>query len=70
MASKVKVVNKNKKVDGLFDEVQEEINEDIIKDAKLEIKQLLQQRVSAEKVLSNLDRQIAELKLKISQDLG
>lgn len=70
MASKIKPVKKSEMVDGLFDEVQEEINEDIVKDAKLKIKELLQQRVKAEKVLNNLDRQIQDLKLRISQDLG
>ncbi len=70
MVEKIKVVKKESLVDGLFEEVQDEINEDVVKDAKIKIKELLQQRLKAEKVLKNLDRQIDDLKLKINQELA
>lgn len=61
---------KGERIDGLFNEVQDEINEDLIKDAKIKIKDLLLQRSKTERILSNLDRQIDELKLQITQELG
>lgn len=75
MANKIgKVANKENNdklgmVEDLFNEVQEEVNEDVVKEAKIQIKSLLQQKIKAEKVVSNIDRQIEEMKLKISQDL-
>lgn len=72
MAEKIEKV-KNKKattIKELFEEAQEEINEETVKAAKIKIKDLLNQRTKAQKVVANLDRQIDDLKLQISQDLG
>lgn len=55
-------------INDLFDEVQDEINEDIIKEAKLKIKALLQQKVKIEKLMQNTNRQIDDLKLQINQE--
>ncbi len=70
MADKIKPIKKNEIVDELFDEVQDDINDDIKKDAKRKIKDLLKQKVCAEKVLKNIDRQIVDLKLQINHELG
>ena len=69
MALKEKSNKKSSLIDELFSEVQEEINEDVKKDAKLKIKSLLEQKSKTEKILRNLDRQIADLKLQISHEL-
>ena len=57
-------------IDELFSEVQEEINEDSKKKAKAKIKNLLEQKIKTERILHNIDRQIEDLKLQISQELG
>lgn len=66
---KVDNTKKNELVDELFEEVRAEVNEDEIKTAKLQIKNLLQQKAKAEKVVKNIDRQIEDLKLKIAGEL-
>jgi len=68
MALNKVVVESN--VDKLFDEAREEVEEKVKKDAKTKIKALLQQRITATKVLKNIDRQIDDLRIKIAQDLG
>lgn len=60
---------KRNHIDELFVEVQDELNEDMIKDAKIKIKDLLLQKAKTEKILGNISRQIDELKLQIKQDL-
>lgn len=73
MAEKIVKEVPNKKgsmIDDLFDEVKDELNEDVIKAAKIKIKTLLEQKMKAEKVVKNLDRQIDDLRLQISQELG
>ena len=60
---------KNNGVDDLFNDVQKELNEDIRTKAKAKIKTLLLQKISAEKVLGNIDRQIDDLRLQIKQEL-
>lgn len=61
--------SKKSKIEALFDEVRDEVNEDEVKRAKLLIKELLQQKSKAEKVVKNINRQIEDLKLKISGEL-
>lgn len=72
MAEKIEKVKSKKAtaIEELFEEAQEEINEETVKAAKIKIKDLLNQRTKAQKVVANLDRQIDDLKLQISQDLG
>lgn len=65
-----KIKTKLTSIDDLEKEVQNEINEDIIKKAKKELKEKLLQRTTATQVLKNIDREIKDLKLKISQELG
>lgn len=57
-------------VDELFNEAQVEINERVKKEAKVKIKDLLSQRINAVKLVTNIDRQIESLKLKIGQELS
>jgi len=65
------VPSKNKDmIESLFNDVQEEINEDLVKNAKFKIKDLLLQKAKTQRILSNLDRQIDELKLQIKQELS
>ena len=70
MGDKIEKIKKDAlTVDGLFKEVQAEVNQEVIDKAKVQIKDLLRQKASAEKVVANIDRQIEELKFKLSQEL-
>lgn len=70
MSNKIeKIKNDVPTVDGLFKEVQAEVNQEALDKAKIQIKDLLRQKANAEKVVANIDRQIEELKLKLSQEL-
>lgn len=64
------VKDKPNVVEDIFAEAQQDVNDSIVKAAKSRIIIKLEERAKAQKVLSNIDREISELKIKISQDLG
>ena len=70
MGDKIEKIKKDvPTVDGLFKEVQAEVNQEAFDKARVQIKDLLRQKANAEKVVANIDRQIEELKFKLSQEL-
>jgi len=53
----------------LMDEAKEELSKEVRGKAKSRIKTLLSRRSDAKKVLDNIDREIKELELTISQEV-
>lgn len=55
-------------VSSMFKAVKKELRATAMEEAKNKIRNLLTQRANAQKVLANIDREIEDLKLQLSQE--
>jgi len=59
----------NQAVEDLFNEAKECRVKEIRKELKVQVKNLMDRRAVAAKVLANIDREVLELKIKVAQEL-
>jgi DNA polymerase elongation subunit (family B) len=69
MSDKDNVSFVNQAVEELFNEAQECRIKELRKGLKVEVKNLIDRRAVAAKVLANVDREMIELKIKVAQEL-